>query len=189
VVVHLMIAGRLRWRGPGATVPARGGLAAFAFDHGTLLLTEAATKKRAALHIARGVETLSEHDRGGLEVLGADLPAFAEALRRESHTLKRALTDPKLFSGIGNAYSDEILHRARLSPVTLTGRRRARRWWPGSRRRWFVTVAGRRRRTMSRCCAWTVCELGVYGSADSISSLKLIVPASLSPSVVAISIA
>ncbi|MHC4082046.1 MAG: Fpg/Nei family DNA glycosylase [Planctomycetota bacterium] len=122
VVIHLMIAGRLRWRDPGAQVPARGGLAAFDFDHGTLLLTEAATKKRAALHIVRGAEALAGHDRGGLEVLESDLPAFADALRRESHTLKRALTDPKLFSGIGNAYSDEILHRARLSPVKLTGR-------------------------------------------------------------------
>jgi len=122
VVIHLMIAGRLRWRDPGAKVPAKVGLAAFDFDHGTLLLTEAATKKRASLHIVRGAETLSCHDRGGLEVLESDLPAFADALRRESHTLKRALTDPKLFSGIGNAYSDEILHRARLSPVKLTGR-------------------------------------------------------------------
>ena len=122
VVIHLMIAGRLRWRDPGAKVPARAGLAAFDFDHGTLLLTEAARKKRASLHIVRGAETLAGHDRGGLEVLESDLPAFADALRRESHTLKRALTDPKLFSGIGNAYSDEILHRARLSPVKLTGR-------------------------------------------------------------------
>ncbi|MHC4219102.1 MAG: Fpg/Nei family DNA glycosylase [Planctomycetota bacterium] len=122
VIVHLMIAGRLRWRGPGVKVPGKTGLAAFDFDHGTLLLTEAATKKRASLHIVRGAESLAGHGRGGLEVLEADLPAFTDILRRESHTLKRALTDPRLFSGVGNAYSDEILHRARLSPVKLTGR-------------------------------------------------------------------
>jgi formamidopyrimidine-DNA glycosylase len=122
VVIHLMIAGRLRWRGPGAKVPVRAGLAALDFDPGTLLLTEASTKKRASLHIVRGAAALAGHDRGGLEVLESELPAFADALGRESHTLKRALTDPKLFSGIGNAYADEILHRARLSPVKLTGR-------------------------------------------------------------------
>jgi formamidopyrimidine-DNA glycosylase len=122
VVIHLMIAGRLRWRDPGAKVPAKVGLAAFDFSSGTLLLTEVGTKKRASIHIVRGTGALAAHDPGGLEILEADLPAFADALRRESHTLKRALTDPRLFSGIGNAYSDEILHCARLSPVKLTGR-------------------------------------------------------------------
>lgn len=121
-VVHLMIAGRFRWAAPGARVPGRLGLAAFDFPTGTLLLTEASAKKRAALHLVQGAAALAAHDPGGLEPLGATPEAFAAALRRESHTLKRALTDPHLFSGIGNAYSDEILHAARLSPVQLTGR-------------------------------------------------------------------
>ncbi len=122
VVLHLMIAGRLLWTKRGARPPGKIGLAAFDFADGTLLLTEAGTKKRASLHVVRGKAALTAHDPGGLEVLDADLPAFHGALRRESHTLKRALTDPRLFSGIGNAYSDEILHAARLSPVALTGR-------------------------------------------------------------------
>jgi formamidopyrimidine-DNA glycosylase len=121
-VVHLMIAGRLRWRKRGAPLPRRLGHAAFDFPDGTLLLTEAGTKKRASLHVVRGAEALAALDPGGLEVLESALPAFAERLRRGNHTLKRALTDPRLFSGIGNAYSDEILHAARLSPVTLTSR-------------------------------------------------------------------
>ncbi len=120
LVVHLMIAGRLRWRPPSARIPGKVGLAAFDFATGTLLLTEASSRKRAALHVVRGEEALHALDPGGLEVLAADLAAFHAALTSESHTLKRALTDPHLFSGIGNAYSDEILHRARLSPVTLT---------------------------------------------------------------------
>jgi len=122
LVLHLMIGGRLRWRPPGAKLAGRTGLAAFDFDRGTLLLTEASTKKRAALHLVEGEEALAAHDPGGLEVLEADLGTFAARLRSRSHTLKRALTDSQLFSGIGNAYSDEILHRARLSPVTLSGR-------------------------------------------------------------------
>jgi formamidopyrimidine-DNA glycosylase len=119
LVVHLMIAGRLHWKAPGAALPRRHGLCAFDFGPGTLLLTEASTRKRAALHLCAGAAALAALDRGGLEVLAADLAAFREALLRERHTLKRALTDPRLFSGIGNAYSDEILHRARLSPVRL----------------------------------------------------------------------
>ncbi len=122
LVIHLMIAGRLRWKKSGARPPARIGLAAFDFPSGTLLLTEASKKKRASLHLVRGEEALAAFGRGGLEPLEADLDAFREALTRENHTLKRALTDPRLFSGIGNAYSDEILHHARLSPVTLTRR-------------------------------------------------------------------
>ncbi|MBI3014172.1 MAG: formamidopyrimidine-DNA glycosylase [Candidatus Tectomicrobia bacterium] len=122
LVVHLMIAGRLRWKEAGAKIPGRVGLAAFDFPHGTLLLTEAGTKRRASLHLARGESALKEFDHGGLEPLRADFRAFQEVLTRENHTLKRALTDPRLFSGIGNAYSDEILHRARLSPVMLTGK-------------------------------------------------------------------
>jgi formamidopyrimidine-DNA glycosylase len=120
-VIHLMIAGRLRWERRGAKPPGRIGLAAFDFPTGTLLLTEASPKKRAALHVVRGAAALAAHDAGGLEVLEARLDDFRAALRRENHTLKRALTDPRLFSGIGNAYSDEILHAARLSPVQLTG--------------------------------------------------------------------
>jgi formamidopyrimidine-DNA glycosylase len=120
LVLHLMIAGRLRWRPPRARVPGKLGLAAFEFPTGTLLLTEAGTKRRAALHLVRGEAALAAHDPGGVEPLEADLASFRAALTRESHTLKRTLTDPRLFSGIGNAYSDEILHRARLSPTRLT---------------------------------------------------------------------
>jgi formamidopyrimidine-DNA glycosylase len=120
LVFHLMIAGRFKWRDAGAAVPKKVGLAAFDFAHGTLLLTEVATQKRASLHVVRGEEALASFNPGGLEVMTSDASAFTEALQKESHTLKRALTDPHLFSGIGNAYSDEILHRARLSPFKLT---------------------------------------------------------------------
>jgi formamidopyrimidine-DNA glycosylase len=121
LVLHLMIAGRLHWKEEGAKIPGRVGLAAFDFGgRGTVMLTEASLKKRAALHLVKGVAALAQFDRGGLEVLEAQLPAFQAALLSENHTLKRALTDPRLFSGIGNAYSDELLHRARLSPLRLT---------------------------------------------------------------------
>jgi formamidopyrimidine-DNA glycosylase len=120
LVLHLMIAGRLHWKPAGARAPGKIGVAAFDFSSGTLVMTEAGTKKRAALHLVRGEAALRAHDPGGLDVLEADLPAFAAALTAESHTLKRVLTDPTVLSGIGNAYGDEILHRARLSPVTLT---------------------------------------------------------------------
>ena len=120
VVVHLMIAGRLHWKAAGAKVPGKIGVAAFDFSTGTLVMTEAGTKKRAAIHLVRGEGQLAEHDPGGVEVFDVDLAAFRAALTEESHTLKRALTDPRVFSGIGNAYGDEILHRARLSPVKLT---------------------------------------------------------------------
>jgi len=120
VVIHLMIAGRLHWKAAGARIPGKIGVAALDFSAGTLLMTEAGTTKRAAVHLVRGEAALREHDPGGLEVLEADLGAFSAALTAESHTVKRALTDPRLFSGIGNAYGDEILHRARLSPVKLT---------------------------------------------------------------------
>ena len=120
LVLHLMIAGRLRWKKAGATPPRKLGLAAFDFDSGTLILTEAGTKRRASLHLVEGEAALAEHDPGGLEVLEADCAAFRERLIQGNHTLKRALTDPHLLSGIGNAYSDEILHRARLSPIRLT---------------------------------------------------------------------
>jgi formamidopyrimidine-DNA glycosylase len=121
LVVHLMIAGRLRWRERGAAIPGKLGLLAFDFPNGTLLLTEAGSKRQAAVHLVKGEAALDEHDRGGLEVLDADLAAFAARLVAGNHTLKRALTDPQIFSGIGNAYSDEILHAARLSPMKLTG--------------------------------------------------------------------
>jgi formamidopyrimidine-DNA glycosylase len=117
LVIHLMIAGRFKWLEKGARIPGKLGLAAFDFESGTLVLTEAATKKRASIHLSR---SLDEFQRGGIEPLAATLAEFDKALRAENHTLKRALTDPRLFSGIGNAYSDEILHRAKLSPATLT---------------------------------------------------------------------
>jgi len=120
IVVHLMIAGRLRWLPKGGKVPGKIGLAAFDFDNGTLVLTEAGSKRRASIHIVRGEEALRTLDPGGMDVLDASLDAFRDALTRERHTLKRTLTDPHVFSGIGNAYSDEILHRARLSPVQMT---------------------------------------------------------------------
>jgi formamidopyrimidine-DNA glycosylase len=120
LVLHLMIAGRLHWKSAGARPPGKIGLAAFDFSTGTLTMTEAGTKRRASIHLVRGAEALHELDRGGLEVFDTDLTAFRAALVRESHTLKRALTDPRILSGIGNAYSDEILHRAQLSPVKLT---------------------------------------------------------------------
>jgi formamidopyrimidine-DNA glycosylase len=122
LVIHLMIAGRLRWVPTGGKVPGKIGLAAFDFTDGTLILTEAGSKRRASLWLVRGEESLKQFERGGLEVLAADLEQFTEPLLRENHTLKRSLTDPRLFSGIGNAYSDEILHRARLSPVKHTRR-------------------------------------------------------------------
>ena len=120
LVLHLMIAGRLRWDEKGAKIPGKVGLAAFDFSSGTLLLREASTKKRASVHLLRGQAALDELDPGGIEPLAADVSAFAAALRREVHTLKRALTDPRVFSAIGNAYSDEILWRARQSPVRRT---------------------------------------------------------------------
>jgi len=120
LVFHLMIAGRFRWKPVGAAVPGKVGLLAIDFDAGTLIMTEAGTKRRASLHAVQGREALARHDPGGLEVLDIDLAAFTAALRRENHTLKRTLTDPHVFSGIGNAYSDEILHAARLSPFKQT---------------------------------------------------------------------
>ncbi len=120
LALHLMIAGRLHWRERGVRLLGRQSLAAFDFANGSLLLTEAGTKKRASLHLLQGEEAVRALDPGGLEVLTANLETFSSTLVSENHTLKRALTDPHLFSGIGNAYSDEILHRARLSPVTLT---------------------------------------------------------------------
>jgi formamidopyrimidine-DNA glycosylase len=122
VVIHLMIAGRFHWKKPGVRLTGKNDLAAFGFPTGTLMLTEASQKKRASLHVVRGRAALAAHDRGGIEPLDCSPAEFRAALTRENHTLKRALADPRLFSGIGNAYSDEILHAARLSPVTLTSR-------------------------------------------------------------------
>ena len=122
LVIHLMIAGRLRWRGPGKKVAKSLALASLAFEHGTLFLTEAGTTRRASIHLVHGSDALAQFDRGGLEPLTATPDEFARRLRLENRTLKRALTDPRLFAGIGNAYSDEILHAARLSPLALTSR-------------------------------------------------------------------
>ena len=122
LVIHLMIAGRLRWRDVGGKVVRPAPLARFEFPDGVLMLTEAGKKRRASLHLVEGERGLAQFDRGGLEVLDSSLAGFTARLRSENHTLKRALTDPRLFSGIGNAYSDEILHRARLSPLLLTSR-------------------------------------------------------------------
>jgi len=122
LVIHLMIAGRLRWVSAGGKVPGKVGLAAFDFPNGTLILTEAGSKRRASLWLVRGEQSLGQFERGGLEVLDAAIAQFKERLVQENHTLKRSLTDPRLFSGIGNAYSDEILHRAKLSPVKHTSR-------------------------------------------------------------------
>jgi formamidopyrimidine-DNA glycosylase len=120
LVFHLMIAGRFKWRDRGAAIPRKVGLAAFDFAHGSLLLTEAATQKRASLHVVQGEDALASFDPGGIDVMTSDTAEFAAAVQKESHTLKRTLTDPRIFSGIGNAYSDEILHRARLSPFKLS---------------------------------------------------------------------
>lgn len=122
LVIHLMIAGRLRWLSPGRKPPGRIALLALDFDHGTLVLTEAGSRRRASVHVVRGRDGLRDFDRGGLDVFAASPAEFAARLRAENHTLKRALTDPRLFDGIGNAYSDEILHRARLSPLRLTSK-------------------------------------------------------------------
>ncbi|HVZ22122.1 MAG TPA: DNA-formamidopyrimidine glycosylase family protein [Vicinamibacterales bacterium] len=135
LVFHLMIAGRFRWAPPGKKIPGKVGLFALDFDAGTLVLTEAGTKRQASLHVVQGRGALAAHDRGGLEVLDASLEAFDRVLRRENHTLKRALTDPRLFSGIGNAYSDEILHAARLSPF-----RQTQSMTPGEVRQLFAAV-------------------------------------------------
>ncbi len=122
MVLHLMVAGRLRWAPPGAKIPGKIGLAAFDFEPGTLLLTEAGTKKRASLHIMRGAEGVATLDRGGIDVMAASTDDFAAALTKERHTLKRSLTDPRFFSGIGGAYADEIMHAAGLSPLMMSDR-------------------------------------------------------------------
>lgn len=128
LVLHLMIAGRLHWRPRGAKLGGRRNLAAFNFPNGSLVLTEAGTKHRASLHVVKGEEGLRAMDPGGIDVFAADLDAFREALTAENRTLKRALTDPRILSGIGNAYSDEILHAARLSPITLTQKLKPEEW-------------------------------------------------------------
>ncbi len=128
LVLHLMIAGRLHWRPPGAKLAGRQSLAAFDFPSGSLVLTEAGSKHRASLHLLRGEEGLRSADAGGIDVFGATLDSFREALTAENRTLKRALTDPRILSGIGNAYSDEILHAARLSPIALTQKLKPDEW-------------------------------------------------------------
>ncbi len=128
LVLHLMIAGRLHWRPPNAKLSGRQSLAAFDFPEGSLVLTEAGSKHRASLHVVSGEENLAAYDAGGIDVLAADLDSFRTVLTVENHTLKRALTDPRLLSGIGNAYSDELLHAAQLSPVTLTQKLKPDEW-------------------------------------------------------------
>jgi formamidopyrimidine-DNA glycosylase len=128
LVLHLMIAGRLHWRARGVKLPGRNNLAAFDFPSGSLVLTEAGTKRRASLHVLKGEAGLESADPGGIEVFDSDLAAFRAAMTAENRTLKRALTDPRILSGIGNAYSDEILHAARLSPVTLTSKLTPEEW-------------------------------------------------------------
>jgi formamidopyrimidine-DNA glycosylase len=128
LALHLMIAGRLHWRSPGTKLAGRQSLAAFDFPNGSLVLTEAGTKHRASLHILSGEESLRSLDAGGIDVYSSDLNAFRAVLTAENHTLKRALTDPRLLSGIGNAYSDEILHAAQLSPITLTHKLQPDEW-------------------------------------------------------------
>jgi formamidopyrimidine-DNA glycosylase len=128
LVLHLMIAGRLHWRAPEAKLAGRQTLAAFDFPNGSLVLTEAGSKRRASLHVVRGEEALRSFDAGGIDVFSSDLDSFRAALTAENHTLKRALTDPRLLSGIGNAYSDEILHAAQLSPLTLTQKLKPLEW-------------------------------------------------------------
>jgi len=150
LALHLMIAGRLHWREPGKKLPRAGRpLAEIDFPRGALVLTEAGTRRRAAIHLLRGPAALRELDRGGVEPLEVDLAGFREALTRESHTLKRALTDPHLFSGIGNAYSDEILHRARLSPMRLS-----RQLDDAESRRLFEATRG----VLSQWCARLLAE-------------------------------
>jgi formamidopyrimidine-DNA glycosylase len=128
LVIHLMIAGRLHWRAPGAKLAGRNALAAFDFADGSLVLTEAGSKRRAALYLFRGEAGMRDLDAGGIDVFASDLDAFRAALRAENRTLKRALTDPRILSGVGNAYSDEILHAAQLSPVALTHDLRPEQW-------------------------------------------------------------
>ncbi|MBX9692065.1 MAG: formamidopyrimidine-DNA glycosylase [Cyanobacteria bacterium] len=128
MVLHLMIAGRLHWKKQGASLGGRQNLAAFDFSDGSLFLTEAGSKRRASLHVFQGEDALDSIDPGGIEVFGSDLHSFREALSAENHTIKRALTDPRIISGIGNAYSDEILHAARLSPITRTNKMQQEEW-------------------------------------------------------------
>jgi len=128
LVLHLMIAGRLHWKNPGAKLGGRQNLATFDFSNGSLLLTEAGSKHRASLHLVRGEGGLTQFDAGGIDVLAADLSSFRTVLSRENHTLKRALTDPRMVDGIGNAYSDEILHAAQLSPIAQSGKLREEEW-------------------------------------------------------------
>ena len=148
LVLHLMIAGRLHWRSPRAKLAGRQNLAAFDFAHGALTLTEAGSQRRASLHVVRGEAGLASLDPGGIDVFRADLEAFTRALVQENHTLKRALTDPRTFSGIGNAYSDEILHAARLSPIALTQKLTA-----GERLRLYDATRDTLRQWVERLCS------------------------------------
>lgn len=148
LVLHLMIAGRLQWRNPGIKLSGRQNLAAFDFAKGSLVFTEAGAKRRASLHIVGAEENLKSFDAGGIDVFEADLDSFRNMLTAENHTLKRALTDPRLLSGIGNAYSDEILHAAQLSPVTLTQKLTTTEW-----DRLFIATRSTLRLWIDRLCA------------------------------------
>lgn len=162
LVLHLMIAGRLRHKPAGAPIPGRVGLAAFDFDEACFVLTEAGTTKRASLHTVRGRDALAAHDPGGLEVLDAPAEAFAAALTRHNHTVKRALTDPRILSGIGNAYSDEILWEARVSPVTWTSRLSAEQ---------LEALHGATRDVLSRATARLLAEVG-DGFPDKVTAFR-----------------
>jgi formamidopyrimidine-DNA glycosylase len=148
LVLHLMIAGRLHWRSPGAKLAGRQSLAAFDFPNGSLVLTEAGTKHRASLHIVQGEDGLRSFDAGGIEIFSSSLNSFRGALTAENHTLKRALTDPRLLSGIGNAYSDEILHEAQLSPIAQTHKLEDQEW-----ERLFAATQRTLKLWMERLCA------------------------------------
>lgn len=148
LVLHLMIAGRLHWRSPGAKLAGRQSLAAFDFPHGSLVLTEAGTKHRASLYVLRGEKQLQSMDPGGLDVFTSTLDSFRHSLAAENRTLKRALTDPRVVSGIGNAYSDEILHAARLSPIALTQKLEPEQW-----ERLFAATRDTLKRWIDRLCA------------------------------------
>ncbi|HUN86359.1 MAG TPA: DNA-formamidopyrimidine glycosylase family protein [Terracidiphilus sp.] len=172
LVVHLMIAGRLHWKSAGAKLAGRNSLLAFDFPNGTLILTEAGSKRRASLHLVRGEEELSAMNPGGVEIFETDLAGFRAALSLENRTLKRALTDPRLISGVGNAYSDEILHAAQLSPVALTHQLKPEEWerlWDATRSSmtmWMERLGGEAAKTFPEKVTAFRPEMAVHGRFD-----------------------